>query len=163
MTNDNFIKYYVEILNSTLHEAIGKNLVFQAQSKLDKEELELLQEQISKYNLEKNTTVQNQSSMQNLIQSLNNKVEELSRENNKLQKAIAESKENVFSLEKKVSGLEKENSRLLKESKTQKEKQETKKTSKLIDETKLTELKIETTDEKESNVKENINLIAEEF
>lgn len=40
MDNDKFFNYYVEILTSTLHDALGKNLVFQTQVKIANEELD---------------------------------------------------------------------------------------------------------------------------
>ncbi len=38
MNNDKFVNYYVELLTSTLHDALGKNLVFQTQQRISNEE-----------------------------------------------------------------------------------------------------------------------------
>ena len=40
MQDERFFNYYVELLTSTLHDAIGKNLVFQTQAKIAKEDLD---------------------------------------------------------------------------------------------------------------------------
>lgn len=42
MNNERFFNHYVEILTSTLHEAVGKNIVFQAQAKIAGEDIENL-------------------------------------------------------------------------------------------------------------------------
>lgn len=42
MNNERFFNHYVEILNSTLHDALGKNIVFQAQAKIASEDIESL-------------------------------------------------------------------------------------------------------------------------
>lgn len=47
MTDERFFNYYVEILNSTLHEALGKNIVFQTQSKIYSEDIEKLKTNIA--------------------------------------------------------------------------------------------------------------------
>lgn len=47
MTDERFFNYYVEILNSTLHEALGKNIVFQTQAKISSEDIEKLKTNIT--------------------------------------------------------------------------------------------------------------------
>lgn len=62
MNNERFFNTYVELLTSTFHEALGKNIVFQAQAKInaeDQEELkkkiEILENKLQEFNdIEKN-------------------------------------------------------------------------------------------------------------
>lgn len=68
MNNERFFNHYVEILNSTLHEAVGKNIVFQAQAKIAGEDIENLKtgmdelkNKLEEYqNLEKNIEKQSE-------------------------------------------------------------------------------------------------------
>jgi chromosome segregation ATPase len=50
MNNDRFLNTYVELLTSTLHDALGKNIVFQAQAKISGEDIEELKNTISSLN-----------------------------------------------------------------------------------------------------------------
>jgi chromosome segregation ATPase len=50
MNNERFFNHYVELLTSTLHEALGKNIVFQAQAKVSAEDFESLQNTITHLN-----------------------------------------------------------------------------------------------------------------
>ena len=62
MNNERFFNAYVELLTSTFHDALGKNIVFQAQAKInaeDQEELkkkvEILENKLQEFNdIEKN-------------------------------------------------------------------------------------------------------------
>lgn len=49
MNNDKFINYYMELLTSSFHDALGKNLVFQVQSRISGEEIDALKAQIENY------------------------------------------------------------------------------------------------------------------
>lgn len=46
MNNERFFNTYVELLTSTFHEALGKNIVFQAQAKINAEDQEELKKKI---------------------------------------------------------------------------------------------------------------------
>lgn len=50
MSNDKFVNYYMELLTSSFHDALGKNLVFQVQSRISGEEIDTLKTQIENYN-----------------------------------------------------------------------------------------------------------------
>jgi len=58
MNNDKFFNYYVELLTSTLHDAIGKNLVFQTQQRIYNEEKEGLENKLEQLN-HKNSEIEN--------------------------------------------------------------------------------------------------------
>lgn len=47
MNNDRFFNAYVEILTSTLHDALNKNIVFQAQAKISGEDAESQKQRIN--------------------------------------------------------------------------------------------------------------------
>lgn len=49
MNNDKFVNYYMELLTTTFHDALGKNLVFQVQSRIVNEELDELKSQIKNF------------------------------------------------------------------------------------------------------------------
>lgn len=49
MNNDKFVNYYMELLTSSFHDALGKNLVFQVQSRIAGEELDAMKTQIDNY------------------------------------------------------------------------------------------------------------------
>lgn len=49
MNNDKFVNYYMELLTSSFHDALGKNLVFQVQSRISGEEIDALKTQIENY------------------------------------------------------------------------------------------------------------------
>lgn len=86
--NEKFFNYYVEILTSTLHDTLGKNLVFQAESRVDKEELQILRSKVEELSNENNSSSQNHDLLQSMIQSLNSRVEQLSREKTELQNSL---------------------------------------------------------------------------
>ena len=50
MNTDRFLNAYVELMTSTLHDALGKNIVFQAQAKIKNEDYEELNKEIEKLN-----------------------------------------------------------------------------------------------------------------
>lgn len=47
MNNEKFLNAYVEILTNTFHDALNKNIVFQAQAKITGEEIETYKQQIT--------------------------------------------------------------------------------------------------------------------
>jgi len=77
MESEKFFNYYVEVLTSTLHEALGKNLVFQAQQKINKEEIESLKYTIQDLTNKLNQQVTLQENLSNIGQQLNNKDQEI--------------------------------------------------------------------------------------
>lgn len=83
MNNERFFNHYVEILTTTLHEALGKNIVFQAQAKIAGEDIEALsnslkelKEEIKQYG--------------DLEQNINSKNLELSEKSIELKNALEE-------------------------------------------------------------------------
>lgn len=96
--NEKFFNYYVEILTSTLHDTLGKNMVFQAESRVDKEEIQTLKSKFEELSNERNNSSQNHEQLQNMVQSLNSRVEELSREKNNIQNILnsKDNESNVF-------------------------------------------------------------------
>ena len=80
MNNDKFFNHYVEILNSTLQEAIGKNIIFQAQAKVSGEELESLitqNEELSKKLEEYRNSQQNIESTSHILKQREQEIETL--------------------------------------------------------------------------------------
>lgn len=87
MENEKFFNYYVELLTSSLHDAIGKNLVFQTQAKIAKEDLDLkvqtiesLSSKLEEYSKLEETvekTVQEKSAeLNNKLQEINSLIQE---------------------------------------------------------------------------------------
>lgn len=49
MNNDKFVNYYMELLTTTFHDALGKNLVFQVQARIANEEIDNLKAQVENF------------------------------------------------------------------------------------------------------------------
>lgn len=83
MNNERFFNHYVEILNSTLHEALGKNIVFQAQAKIAAEDMDSLTNTLNELKEELNQY----GDLEQNIESANL---EISKKSLELQKALNE-------------------------------------------------------------------------
>lgn len=83
MADERFFNYYVEILNSTLHEALGKNIVFQTQAKISGEDIESLKNTIS--NLESKV-----EQFEGLEKNIEDQGMQLSQKEQELQKILQE-------------------------------------------------------------------------
>ena len=96
--SEKFTNYYIETLTGTLHDALGKNIVFQAQSRVDREEIEELKKLLEHKSNETNSSEQNHERLQSMIESLNSQVEKLSREKSISDNSISEKDNIIFNL-----------------------------------------------------------------
>lgn len=96
--SEKFTNYYIETLTGTLHDALGKNIVFQAQSRVDREEVEELKRLLEQKSNETSFSGQTHERLQNMIESLNSQVEKLSREKSISDNSISEKDNIIFKL-----------------------------------------------------------------
>lgn len=118
MNNERFFNTYVELLTSTLHDALGKNIVFQAQAKInveDQEELkkkvEVLENKVQEFNdIEKNIEEKNHQLLDKNaeIGRLKNEFEQVRAETNHLNTF----KNELISARQEVQNKEKEKEKL---------------------------------------------------
>lgn len=83
MSQDRFYNYYVETLNSTLQDAVGKNLVFQTQARIAKEDQEQLNATINELvaKLEEYSSIEESvSSQKDLLNLKDMEIQNITRE-----------------------------------------------------------------------------------
>lgn len=83
MSQDRFYNYYIETLNSTLQDAIGKNIVFQTQARIAKEDQEQLNASI-------NELLEKLNEYQNIEDSISSQKEILKQKDMEIQNLIRE-------------------------------------------------------------------------
>lgn len=90
MNNERFFNTYVELLTSNFHDALNKNIVFQAQAKITGEDIEVYKQQISGLQeaLEEYKTMQ--GSIEEKDHELLNKNAEIGRLKNEFEQVKAE-------------------------------------------------------------------------
>lgn len=91
--NEQFLNYYVELLTSSLNDAIGKNLIFQVQKKIDSQEIESLKEKLYQKDLEDKNLQGNKERLHGMIQSLNSELEKVVKEKNQIQEQLNNTEE----------------------------------------------------------------------
>ena len=96
--SEKFTNYYIETLTGTLHDALGKNIVFQAQSRVDREEVEELKRLLEQKSNETSSSGQTHERLQNMIEALNSQVEKLSREKSSFENLVSEKDNIIFNL-----------------------------------------------------------------
>ena len=96
MNQEKFINSYVELLNTTLTEAIQKNIVLQVQKKIAESEISGIQDKLKNefhLELEKNKAVQNYNlELEKTISILKSELDESVKQKNILSAELAESK-----------------------------------------------------------------------
>lgn len=101
--DEKFTNYYIEILTKTVHDALGKNIVFQAQNRIDAEAIQELKNIIEQKETETDNKDQGEQRMQSMIESLNGQVEILTKTVENLNRTVSEKDSMIEELRVSVS------------------------------------------------------------
>ena len=101
--DEKFTNYYIEILTKTVHDALGKNLVFQAQNRIDTETIQELKNVIEQKETETDNKDQGVQRMQSMIESLSGQVEILTKAVENLNRTVSEKDSIIEELRVSVS------------------------------------------------------------
>lgn len=101
--DEKFTNYYIEILTKTVHDALGKNIVFQAQNRIDTETIQELKNVIEQKETETDNKDQGVQRMQSMIESLSGQVEILTKTVENLNRTVSEKDSMIEELRVSVS------------------------------------------------------------
>lgn len=96
--DEKFANYYIEILTKTVQDAIGKNIIFQAQNRIDTETIQELKSVIEHKDTENSNKDEGTQKLQTMIESLNGQVESFSRTIQELNRTVSEKDSNIEQL-----------------------------------------------------------------